>query len=130
MRKVLFPLSIEPALAYYSSVQTSLPKDRFQQDATAEAVEKFLVEFTAAQAGFRGSAVALGLMNPALLTAVSLDLEDIEDTINVYCYENKAGYDSAADPGGSVTREETLASLRQSVVNLLKHIKKYQEGLK
>jgi hypothetical protein len=55
MRKVLFPQSIEPALAYYSSIETSLPKDRFHQDATAEAVEKFNAEFTAAQAALRGS---------------------------------------------------------------------------
>ena len=130
MRKVLFPLSIEPALAYYTAVETTLPKDRFHEEATPEAIENFLPDFTEAQAGFRGSAVALGLMNAELYAAVSLELESIEDTINQYCYENKSGYNSDADLQGAATRAETLTSVRESVVNLLKHIKNYQEGLK
>lgn len=130
MRKVLFPLSIEPALTYYSSVETTLPKDRFQADATMEAIEKFLGEFTATQAGFRGSALAFGLMNKQLLDAVTSELENIEDVISEYCYMNRLGHDPEAGPTGPATRDETLTSLRDSVLNILKHIKSFQEGMK
>lgn len=129
LRKVLYPLAIEPALEHYAKMLSSLPPDRFDPSATAQAIDDFKKEFEKENSAIVAKMVTLGILGQALLDAIRLELEAIEDLVSEYCFENSSGYDPAASTNTN-TRSSVESQVAGRLVTMLKAIKAFQESVK
>lgn len=129
LRKVLYPLAIEPALEHYSKMLSSLPPDRFDTSATAAAIDEFKKEFEKENSAIVAKMVTLGILGSAFLASVKLELEAIEDLISEYCFENSLGYNPASTTTTN-TRSSVENQVAGSLVAIMKAIKVFQESVK
>ena len=129
LRKVLYPLAIEPALEHYSEMLSSLPPDRFDASATAAAIDEFKKEFEKENSAIVAKMVTLGILGSAFLASVKLELEAIEDLISEYCFENSLGYNPASTTTTN-TRSSVENQVAGSLVAIMKAIKVFQESVK
>lgn len=128
LRKVVFPLSIEPAITYYSSLKATLPPDRFTVGATPTEMSLFNDAFSKEQALLRSKNVAVTTISDPLAKAIAVQQEAIEDAIANYCGANSAGYAPLDNPGVQL-RADALKQVSDALLVILEQIKKHQEAI-
>lgn len=129
LRKVLYPLAIEPALEHYAKMLSSLPADRFDPSATAKAVAEFKADFDKENSVIVAKMVTLGILGQLLLDTVRLELEAIEDLVSEYCFENSSGYEANATTNSN-TRLSVESQVSGHLVSVLKAVRVFQESVR
>jgi hypothetical protein len=129
LRKVLYPLAIEPALEYYAKMLSSSPADRFDPSSTPEAIADFKKEFEQQHSAIVAKNVTLGILGQPFFTSVKAELEAIEDLVTDYCFENSAGYDPVATSTTVATRASFEGQVSGHLVTIMQSIKKLQESI-
>lgn len=128
LREVLFPLSIEPAINYYSSLLTALPEDRFSTTSSSVEIDAFKASFSQEQAALVAKSIAIGILSQPLFVLVRAELESIEDAVSNYCFDNMSGYDPNAS-GQDSLRNSVVAIISGSIQKILTDIKIHQETI-
>lgn len=128
LRKVLFPLAIEPAVTYYAALQATLPADRFTANATSSALQAFNDAFVKEQALLRSKNVSVGILSQPLSQQIQLQQEAIEDVVTNYCAANSKGYDPLDNPGVE-TRADAVTQISSALLAILTDIKNHQETI-
>lgn len=129
LREVLFPLSIWPAINYYTSLLTALPEDRFSSTSTPFEIDAFKATFSQQQAALRAKSITIGALSEPLFDLIQAELESVEDAIFNYCFDNMLGYDPNASGQNSV-RTSVVPIISGSIKKILTNIKAHQEAIK
>jgi hypothetical protein len=129
LRKVLYPLSIEPALEFYSEILSDLPKDRYDSMALTADVELFQTKFSEGHRALVAKTFSLKVASATLFTAIAKEFEEIEDLISEYCAANLGGFDQAAT-GSDHRQAQTESLLGGHLSSILGAIKAHQVEMK
>ena len=129
LRKVLYPLAIEPALEYYAKMLSSTPADRFDAASTPEAIADFKKDFEQQHSAIVAKSVTLGILGQPLFSSIKAELEAIEDLVTDYCFENSAGHDLAATNTNVATRALFEGQVAGHLGTIMQSVKKLQESI-
>lgn len=129
LRKVLYPLAIEPALEYYAQMLSSSPADRFDPSSTSQAIADFKNDFEQQHSAIVAKNVTLGILGQSFFDSVKAELEYIEDLVTEYCFHNSSGYDQNALDLAVATRASFEVQVSAHLVAIMKSIRKLQETI-
>lgn len=128
LRNVLYPLSIQPALEFYSRASTELPLDRYDPTATSVAITSFKNAFDTGHSIVLSKLISLTVLSAPLHNTIQLEFEKIDDVVSTYCFANQSGYDSAAI-GSNDMRVAVVNTIGLHLAAALLSVKKLQSEL-